>query len=179
MRCKKYSTCPCRFLESRRADSNRLPLLQLRVIGQWLQGFANPAYLEGFLFPGLPSVAPYCVPGGIRVVSTEAWLLHDPARSWHASEVRLVSREERKYLAYPRPLLALDTQHGKARCRRYGRGRGIGATQAGIAVRSRPFSPSIRRASSGVAISSESSLRIRAIFSTCCALLSASTPRAR
>jgi hypothetical protein len=26
-------------------------------------------------------VAPYCVPGGIRVVSTAAWLLHDPARS--------------------------------------------------------------------------------------------------
>src|SRR5918992_1079425 len=30
---------------------------------------ANPAYLEGFPFPALLSVAPYCVPGGIRVVS--------------------------------------------------------------------------------------------------------------
>jgi hypothetical protein len=30
---------------------------------------ANTAYLEGFPFPALPSVAPYCAPGGIRVVS--------------------------------------------------------------------------------------------------------------
>jgi hypothetical protein len=29
-------------IESRRADSNRLPLLQLRVISQALQGFAHP-----------------------------------------------------------------------------------------------------------------------------------------
>jgi hypothetical protein len=34
-----------------------------------LQGLANPAYLSGFLFSGLLRVAPYCVPGGIRVVS--------------------------------------------------------------------------------------------------------------
>jgi hypothetical protein len=34
-----------------------------------LQELANPAYLEGFPFPALLSVAPYCVPGGIRVVS--------------------------------------------------------------------------------------------------------------
>src|SRR5215216_807578 len=34
-----------------------------------LQGFANTAYLEGFPFPGLLSVAPYRAPGGIRVVS--------------------------------------------------------------------------------------------------------------
>src|SRR5918995_114054 len=93
-----------------------------------LQGYANPAYLSRFTFCALLGVAPYCVPGGIRLVSTEAWLLHDPARSWHASEVRLVPREERKYPAYPRPLPALDTQHGKARCRRYGRGLGIGPT---------------------------------------------------
>jgi hypothetical protein len=30
---------------------------------------ANPAYLRGFLCSGLPCVAPYCVPGGVRVVS--------------------------------------------------------------------------------------------------------------
>src|SRR5215203_321590 len=34
-----------------------------------LQRFANTAYLEGFPFPGLLSVAPYRAPGGIRVVS--------------------------------------------------------------------------------------------------------------
>ena len=32
------------------------------VSGCWaLQGFANPAYLEGFPFPALPTVAGYCV----------------------------------------------------------------------------------------------------------------------
>jgi hypothetical protein len=34
-----------------------------------VQGDANPAYLEGFPFSTLLRVAPYCVPGGIRVVS--------------------------------------------------------------------------------------------------------------
>ena len=32
-------------------------------------GVANAAYLEGFPFPALLSVAPYCARGGIRVVS--------------------------------------------------------------------------------------------------------------
>jgi hypothetical protein len=44
----------------------------LRVITQALQGvhgIANAAYLEGFPFSGLLRVAPYCVPGGIRMVS--------------------------------------------------------------------------------------------------------------
>src|SRR5215203_2668637 len=44
-------------------------LISLRVIGQALQGFANAAYLEGFPFPALLRVAPYCVRGGIRVAS--------------------------------------------------------------------------------------------------------------
>src|SRR5215204_5593968 len=34
-----------------------------------LHGFGKPAYLGGFLCCGLLRVAPYCVPGGIRVVS--------------------------------------------------------------------------------------------------------------
>jgi hypothetical protein len=37
-----------------------------------VQRIANPAYLKGFPFPALLSVAPYCAPGGIRVVSMEA-----------------------------------------------------------------------------------------------------------
>jgi hypothetical protein len=37
-----------------------------------VQEVANPAYLEGFPFPALPPVAPYCVPGGVRVVSNVA-----------------------------------------------------------------------------------------------------------
>src|SRR5919112_3981119 len=36
-----------------------------------VQGVANAAYLEGFPFPALLRVAPYCAPGGIRVVSRE------------------------------------------------------------------------------------------------------------
>jgi hypothetical protein len=35
-----------------------------------VQGIANPPYLSGFLFSGLLRVAPNCVPGGIRMVST-------------------------------------------------------------------------------------------------------------
>src|SRR5215217_5028816 len=57
------------ILKSRRVDSNRLPLLQLRVITQALQRLANPAFLSWFLCSGLLSVAPYCAPGGISVVS--------------------------------------------------------------------------------------------------------------
>jgi hypothetical protein len=34
-----------------------------------VQGVANPAYLEGFPFSGLLRIAPYCAPGGVRVVS--------------------------------------------------------------------------------------------------------------
>src|SRR5215208_7662251 len=35
-----------------------------------LPSIAKPTFLGRFLFSGLPSVAPYCAPGGIRVVST-------------------------------------------------------------------------------------------------------------
>jgi hypothetical protein len=34
-----------------------------------LLGFANTPYSRGFLYSGLQSVAPHCVPGGVRVVS--------------------------------------------------------------------------------------------------------------
>jgi hypothetical protein len=35
---------------------------------------ANPASLSWFLFPSLPSVVPYYVPGGVRVVSNDRGL---------------------------------------------------------------------------------------------------------
>lgn len=35
-----------------------------------LHSLANPACSEGFPFYALPSVAPYCAPGGVRVVSS-------------------------------------------------------------------------------------------------------------
>ena len=41
----------------------------LRVIIHALQGIANPAFLIRFLCSVLPCVAPYCVPGGVKVVS--------------------------------------------------------------------------------------------------------------
>jgi hypothetical protein len=34
-----------------------------------LLGLANPPYLSWFPFPALLHIAPYCVPGGVRVVS--------------------------------------------------------------------------------------------------------------
>jgi hypothetical protein len=36
-----------------------------------LHELADPPYLSGFLFCVLHCVAPYCVPGGVRVVSGE------------------------------------------------------------------------------------------------------------
>src|SRR5215212_1750893 len=60
----------------RRADERTRTAFpcSLRVIGHALQGCAggcNAAYLGGFLCPGLPCVAVYCAPGGIKVVSTD------------------------------------------------------------------------------------------------------------
>jgi hypothetical protein len=52
----------------------------LRVCGHVLQGIAIAAYLKGFPFSGLLSVAPYCVPGGIRVVSISSSLLRESAK---------------------------------------------------------------------------------------------------
>jgi hypothetical protein len=34
-----------------------------------LHSLAKPAFLNGFSCSGLPRIAPYCAPGGIRVVS--------------------------------------------------------------------------------------------------------------
>src|SRR5215216_6798314 len=43
-----------------------------------LLGAANSAFPKGFPFCGLPSVAPYCAPGGVRVVSEAGgWYLRD------------------------------------------------------------------------------------------------------
>src|ERR671921_2185876 len=88
-----------------------------------VQGIAEPAYLEGFLFSGLLGVAPYCVPGGVSVVSIEPMLLHDSARSEHAPKVCLAPRRARFAAAFPRLPLALDTYNGPPR-RWYGRSLG-------------------------------------------------------
>jgi hypothetical protein len=45
----------------------------------------NLPYLKGFLFSGLLRVAPYCVPGSVRVVSIEVELVHD--LRWLASTI--------------------------------------------------------------------------------------------
>jgi hypothetical protein len=56
-----------------------------------VQGVANPAYLSHFLFSGLPCVAPYCVPGGVRVVSMSSAPLASAKGSlyWEAMAARL------------------------------------------------------------------------------------------
>ena len=48
-----------------------------------------PHYLEGFPFPALLRVAPYCVPGGIRVVSIQVHICFTMrlARGTHAKYV--------------------------------------------------------------------------------------------
>ena len=62
---------PCSSKDIRRADerTRTADLISLRVINHVLQGFAYDAYLEGFPFPALPSVAPYCVLSGVKMVS--------------------------------------------------------------------------------------------------------------
>ena len=54
-----------------------------------LQGAAKPAFLSRFLFCGLPSVAPYCAPGGIRLVSE--------AGRWHSSDPHAISLGNARY----------------------------------------------------------------------------------
>ena len=62
--------------ESRRADPNRFPahyeLAKGRCRG--LPRVANPRYLSLFPFSALLCVAPYCAPGGVRVVSGNSGL---------------------------------------------------------------------------------------------------------
>jgi hypothetical protein len=73
--------------ESRRADSNRFPLLitsDPSGVAGGLHSLANPAYLKRFLCSGLLRVAPYCVPGGIRVVSRAATAIVRRQVQWHA-----------------------------------------------------------------------------------------------
>jgi hypothetical protein len=57
-----------------------------------VQRIANPAYLNDFLFYGLPCVAPYCVPGGIRVVSGRVTYVQ--SHSGHDSNVKLKNSTE-------------------------------------------------------------------------------------
>jgi hypothetical protein len=67
------------FAGKKRADerTRTADLVSLRVIHRALQGCAGvaiPPYLNGFLFSWLLRVAPYCTPGGIRLVS-KRWRL--------------------------------------------------------------------------------------------------------
>jgi hypothetical protein len=55
-----------------------------------LQGVANPLYLSRFLFCGLPCVAPYCVRGGLRVVSGRATATVRQQVQWHTLATFLV-----------------------------------------------------------------------------------------
>jgi hypothetical protein len=72
--CRFYRFCR----KNREPTSGLEPLTcSLRVIGHVLQGCAGDCkcrIFKRFPFSGLLSVAPYCVPGGIRVVSTQPFL---------------------------------------------------------------------------------------------------------
>ena len=74
----------CGFCRHKREPTSVLEPLtcSLRVINRMLQGLprvANPAYLSCFLFSGLQCVAPYCAPGGVRVVSIPPLYPPNPA----------------------------------------------------------------------------------------------------
>jgi len=63
--------CFCWFCRKNIEPTSGLEPLScsLRVITQAVQGFARACKCrvsKGFLFSGLPCVAPYCVPGGVR-----------------------------------------------------------------------------------------------------------------
>ena len=110
-----------------RADERtRTAFCSLRVIGQGLQGLlgvANPPYLKGFSFSTLLSVAPYSVPGGIRLVSTE-----------HSSFTIVLTRARfrstpstwptHQHKAHSRALIPLDALDEPEHCR--GDGRSVG-----------------------------------------------------
>jgi hypothetical protein len=69
------------------------------VIGHrcWgVQGIANAAYLEGYPFPALLHVAPYCARGGVGGVSLSVFTLQDE----HQVLVNLAYHDE-LLVAYP------------------------------------------------------------------------------
>src|SRR5687767_13905932 len=69
-------------MKSQRVGSNRFPAHFERSLRRCrgLQRAAIPPYLKGFPFSTLLRIAPYCVPGGIRVVSEARVLRTSPTR---------------------------------------------------------------------------------------------------
>jgi hypothetical protein len=105
-----HSRFPCKsYEESRRADSNRLPLLQLRVIGHALQGFAwgcKSRISKPVSFLGL---APCCTvlrsrwyQIGINIASTLRFTGSDqPTAGLRSKCRRLKTLMEDRYLRHP------------------------------------------------------------------------------
>src|SRR5215218_5397243 len=85
----------------------------LRVIIQALQGVAQSRKSRIDKPLSILCLAPYCVRGGSRMVSTEAYLLHNPAHAGHAPEVRSVPRQACQHPANPGSLLSLDALYGR------------------------------------------------------------------
>jgi hypothetical protein len=92
-----------------------------------VQGIANAAYLEGFPFPALLRVAPYCAPGGVNrgIAALRSCSL------MYAPEVRPAPREAPLDPAYLGPLLSLYNHFGPQHCRRDGRGLGVATPLTG------------------------------------------------
>src|SRR5215216_4952590 len=63
-------------IEGRRADSKRFPAhYECAVSGcRGLHGLAIPAYVKGFLFPALPTIAGYCVRVRVKLGSARRGL---------------------------------------------------------------------------------------------------------
>jgi hypothetical protein len=59
---------------------------------------------------------------------SKAHLRYPASGTWRSPETSSTSSRACQHNHDPRPLLALDTQHGKTRCRRHGRGFGIVST---------------------------------------------------
>src|SRR5215211_975455 len=91
---------------------------------------ANPLYLMGFLCCALPCVAPYCAPGGIRVVSKGYRGCIEAAVQRVIFLCSHCSRSVQGRLI-PGSLLSLDTEHGQTCRRRDGRSVGLGAPYSG------------------------------------------------
>ena len=114
-------------IKSRRADSNRLPLLQLRVITQALQGFARGCKSRISKGVSVLSVAGCCTvlrswwcQSGIN----RGIALSQSCSLAHASEVRPAPRRPHQHPANSRSLQSFDTLGGPQH-RRWDGGRSI------------------------------------------------------
>src|SRR5918997_4246289 len=86
-----------------------------------LHRVANPAYLSRFPFSALPCVAPYCAPGGIRVVSTSPSYPRWPRTPSCTGSTTFFARQPTARASCSPQLLALPSGGSVAICKGFGR----------------------------------------------------------